>query len=479
VTAGTGWQLPELDAAALHGIAGEYALAVEPYSEACAAGVLVSALVAFGNAANRGASMPAGGQTHHANENALLAGPTSSGRKGEAMQIGLRPVRHADETWGRERVQRGFGSGEALVDSVRDRENDEEPADKRLLVHEDEFAGVLAVADRQGSTLSAHVRNAWDGRPLQNRVKGSALVATDAHVSVLAAITPQELVRKTPETELANGFLNRFLIVAVKRARLLPIPPPIPPPFDQEHADKFGAALAWARREGAGRMKWSPTGRALWEHAYQEELSVDRYGLAGAVCSRAEAHTLRLAMLFALLDRSAQLDREHVEAALALWRYCEASVRLVFGDRLGDEVADTILDALRSNSGKLTKKSVHDLFSRHRRADEIDRGLALLEGAGYVRVETAATGGRPAVIVTLLSHASLNSPAENGNTGQNAGEKREESDGAYVFAGSEESEVSEESLSWLAYHGQHATGFDDGPPLNYYESIPTDEEAAP
>ena len=50
---------------------------------------------------------------------------------------------------------------------------------------------------------------------------------------------------------------------------------------------------------------------------------------------------------YALLDLASVIRREHLEAALALWRYCEASAAFVFGDSLGDAVADAILSALR------------------------------------------------------------------------------------------------------------------------------------
>ena len=43
-----------------------------------------------------------------------LVGPTATARKGEAMRLGIRPVRLADEGWNG-RVSRGFGSGEAIV----------------------------------------------------------------------------------------------------------------------------------------------------------------------------------------------------------------------------------------------------------------------------------------------------------------------------------------------------------------------------
>ena len=116
--------------------------------------------------------------------------------------------------------------------------------------------------------------------------------------------------------------------------------------------EAFQAALEFARREGSGQVRRDEEARELWRHVYEQELSIERHGLAGVACSRAEAHTLRLSMLYALLDRSDVVGRVHLEAALAVWRYCEHSALLVFGDRLGDPIADAIDDALARRGGR-------------------------------------------------------------------------------------------------------------------------------
>ena len=46
-------------------------------------------------------------------------------------------------------------------------------------------------------------------------------------------------------------------------------------------------------------------------------------GMLGAVTSRAEAQVVRLSCLYALLDSSKVIRRQHMTAALAVWRYCE------------------------------------------------------------------------------------------------------------------------------------------------------------
>jgi hypothetical protein len=110
---------------------------------------------------------------------------------------------------------------------------------------------------------------------------------------------------------------------------------------------------------------------------------------------------LRLSMLYALLDCSRAVRLEHLRAALALWRYCEESALLVFGERLGDPTADAIVDALQ-HDGPLTRDEIVRLFSGHRRKPEIDVALALLVEAGLVVIETEETGGRPATRVRLV-----------------------------------------------------------------------------
>jgi hypothetical protein len=87
----------------------------------------------------------------------------------------------------------------------------------------------------------------------------------------------------------------------------------------------------------------------------------------------------------------------HLEAALALWRYCEASARYIFGDIIGDPNADTVLRALRAAGGDgLSRTELFNLFGRNLGANKIDAALVALLSAGKVRRGgMKKTGGRP------------------------------------------------------------------------------------
>ena len=93
-------------------------------------------------------------------------------------------------------------------------------------------------------------------------------------------------------------------------------------------------------------MSFSPEAADLWKAIY-DDLSEQKSGLFGAVTGRAEAQTVRLALLYALLDGATEISLQHLEAGLALWRYCENSARYIFGDSL-DETPDAILSYLRA-----------------------------------------------------------------------------------------------------------------------------------
>ena len=81
-------------------------------------------------------------------------------------------------------------------------------------------------------------------------------------------------------------------------------------------------------------------------------------------------------MVYALLDNSTHIDEAHLKAGLAVWEYCEASAVHIFGDALGDPIADDILRALQqAGSAGMTRTAIRDLFGRHRSADRIERRL--------------------------------------------------------------------------------------------------------
>lgn len=186
----------------------------------------------------------------------------------------------------------------------------------------------------------------------------------------------------------------------VQRSKLLPDGEPIPDAILDDLAAKMAIVVEWARHDRY--LRRDPAAAELWRQIYGQ-LSADRPGLSGAILNRAEAQTLRLSLIYALLDQSPVIHIEHLRAAIAVWDVCEASVLSIFGDRTGNPIADRILDELKSQ-GELTREEITHIFSRHR-VDETDQALEMLERIGRIIKETRATKGRPATIYRLAKKA--------------------------------------------------------------------------
>lgn len=400
------------EAAAYHGLAGEFVHLIEGETEADPVGLLAQLLVGFGSVVGRAPYFSVGADRHHTNEFLVLVGESSRARKGTSWGIARRLLKSIDPDWADQRQQGGLSSGEGLLWAVRDPiagrsairkegrivgyqdvEEDRGVADKRLLVLEPEFASTLRVMGRDGSTLSALVRQAWDSGDLRVLTKNSPAQATGAHISNIGHVTREELLRYLDRTETANGFINRFLLVCVRRARILPEGGRVQELDFGPLVEQLRRAVDWGRERG--ELRRSDDARALWYEVY-EQLSEGHPGLFGAVISRAEAHVVRLSLLYALLDGAIQIERPHLEAALALWRYSEASARFIFAESLGDPVADDLLNALAAKSEGLTRTEISKHFAGHLPAAELRRVLAGLEERGLVRVERQTTSGREA-----------------------------------------------------------------------------------
>ena len=405
--------------AAHHGLIGDIVTTIEPQTESDPVALLVQLLVAFGNVIGRHSHFLAEADRHCGNLYACLVGKTSKGRKGSSWGQCSSIFGHIDPDWKEDRILGGLSSGEGLIWAVRDPITKKQPVykgkgknkkivdyedvivdsgvrDKRLLVLESEFSSVLKVAGRERNTVSAIIRQGWDSGSLQTLTKNSPARATDAHISTIGHITRDELRRLISETDLANGLANRFLWLCVQRSKILPEGGSLHPDELQPLIQRLQQAIKFSST--AGEIRRDDAAREVWHDVYPR-LSEGKPGLLGAATSRSEAQTMRLAMLYALLDRSPVIREEHLLAGLAVWEYAEQSARYIFGSALGDPVADAILRELRRvQPDGMTRNDLRDHFNRNKPADEISRALGVLDEYQLARREMQGTGGRPAEV---------------------------------------------------------------------------------
>lgn len=381
---------------AYHGLVGKAVRAVAEHTEADPAAILAQLLVAFGNAVGRSPHMLIDGSRHGVNEYLIVVGETAAARKGTSKARALSFLDDVDPDWRKYRIRNGLSSGEGLICPVRDPtlKNGEvvDPGeiDKRLLVIESEFGSVLRALQREGNRLSALLRSAWDGDDLATMTR-TPLRATEPHISIIGHITFGELRALLSAVDISNGLANRATWLCARRSQVLP--------FGGNHGNlsSFRTRFQEAVENGmrVGLMALSTDARNLFAERYPA-LSTPPPGVLGEVLSRAPAHVLRWAMTYALLDCSALVREEHVLAGLAIVEASHRSAAFIFGERLGDPMADKVLAALRASPSGLTRSEIREhVLGKNSTAIQRGETLAMLLRHGLATVVREPGPGRP------------------------------------------------------------------------------------
>lgn len=418
---------PRPDPACLYGLVGDVARAGGDTTEANPYAVAANFIAFMSCAVGRGPYMPVGNTWHHARQFMLHIGRSGRGRKGDAVSL-ISRIERALKALSQDatpQVHRGgLSSREGLVylihDGYTEGKTEVEPIlDKRLLVIESEFANVLHQGKREGNTLSAALRDCWDGVGMKPATKSSRLWATDPHVAMIGAVTPSELLGLMASRELTNGFANRFMMFWAERTKMLAFPSAT----RQEDVDtlaervlevlQFCQAERWADKDHL-RVELSQDARTRYEMLYHGELNDNSAGeRITALIERRAPMLLRLAMLFALCDKTSTVEVHHINAALAWVRYSVESVKFIFASA-ADEVAvaetnDTaqkIVAFLKAQKRVTRKQITVDCFKGHVHKTRIDAALDELLSCNppRIKVQDERIGlGRPTKFYELCA----------------------------------------------------------------------------
>lgn len=395
------WPAPP-SSEAFNGLAGEIVNMIIPNSEADPAAILLNFLISFGSVIGRNPYFVVGATKHHMNEFGLIVGRTAKARKGTAWDYIERLFREIDPTW---KHPSGLSSGEGVINYVRDPliknkldkttgkieefTEDEGISDKRVLFVESEFGRILSVKNRENSTLSYILQDSWDGKNLATITK-TMLQATTPHVSILAHITEDELVRRLHESEAYSGFGNRFTLICVQRIKVVPNPI-----LDESEfgviVQKVQQVVDFART--VDEMRRSPEAERFWHEWYINNSLKESFGIIGAITDRDEPHVLRYSCLYALVDMKRTVEMPHIKSAIALWNFSQRSISYIFQNTTGNPLADNIYKLLLE--APRTRDQIINYYQRHKTSAQISTALDQLKKLGKADFVKETSGGRP------------------------------------------------------------------------------------
>lgn len=390
---------PRPDPACLYGLVGEVAIAGGQNTEANPYAIAMAFMSYTSVALGRGPFMDIGDDRHHARLFGLHVGRSGRGRKGTATKL-VKRIHEAllviDPYLAPQIHDGGLSSREGLAFLIHDGythgQEDIPPIhDKRLWTLEPEFANVMKQTGREGNTLSAALRDCWDGGNIKPATKSSRIWATHTHVGMTGNVTPTELLALLKSRELTNGFGNRFVIYWAEQPRVEPYPQSTPDAVVNTLAQRVAQVLRFVKADRYVEREWlrvemSPAAHERYAELYRGELRDQRHGpTVNALLERRAPMLLRMAMLFALTDLSPRIEEVHLEAALAWVRYWVDSVKFVFQtggeeaktaeiDKVSQRILQFLVDGKQASRTDITR----DCFKGHVKKDVIDAALSEL-----------------------------------------------------------------------------------------------------
>lgn len=429
---------PELPPQALLGILGEVTAAGCAETEASPPAMAIHVLGRFAALLGKAAYVQIGDQQRALNFFALVVGPTSHGRKGTSEELPSKIFRHISDANPQHdgfllRTLGSLATGEGLIHQVRDAHvyppqgrtpghTDPGVVDKRLFLAVSEFAGPLAQFRREGSTLSAVLRDAYDGKPLTIPTKTSFNKATGAHIVCVGSVPETEIAKELRDEDKSNGVANRFMMIWSARTQLRALPQATDPAVVASFAERIQTAItaAWNRTSATGPFAVQFADNAVrdaWVAFYEARTKHSMPDSVAKLTARAEVTARILAALIALINFRHEVTLPDLLAAFAWIEYWQQTLLFVFSN--GDEaeeaeafriIANQMVMVIDASGGKGVSHSQLMNALTNKGKSKVDKKLLksaierlLRESPPRVVVERVVTTGRPALRYTLAT----------------------------------------------------------------------------
>ncbi|MGR5412843.1 DUF3987 domain-containing protein [Vibrio astriarenae] len=358
--------------------------------------------------------------------NALLIGDTGSGKgvaqdRAEYVMNMVKECIPEDEQHSHPLIARdhqgGLSTTEGIAYELRDttdEDGDQTANDKRLYLVDEEFVSTIIKCRVSGSTLSSTLRNLFSGKTISPLIKYNRVTCTSPRVCITGHITPKEFMKEIGESNLHNGFCNRFITIL-----LMPMAP-IPFPTEHDHqaltkvTKKIAEAIHWTNTEPKV-LEMSECFKNEWKtKIYELACLAPKGSLEQALMSRSAQYTLILSTFFAVMDKEEKVREQHLNAALAWIDYWHQSIRYLFDtekevaiNEQREARAELVLNsikqvALENNSNSFKRSLLTRKIGKRVSSAEANDALKLLQERHTPAIKLEKTGSKNCQIITLL-----------------------------------------------------------------------------
>lgn len=379
--------------AAFFGWTRDYLDVMEPTTEAPSAFHLGCSLTLAGAVFGRRVSMLYGADPLYPNLYTLLIGRSGKSRKDTSIKRVTRILTtstmrqgsmHIPDT----KVATDVASAEGLVNVLSEKPN--------LLLYLTEFSKLMGNSRRKGtSTILSTLIEAWDTPPvMENLNKASPVEARYPYLSILSAVQPKMLADLMSEGEIHSGFANRWFYIGGSGSG----PKPISAALSKEAAADLYLELVHAVQHfpQGTTLSLDPDAKARWDAwyiaDYNHESDTEE---EDAMRQRHATLIQKIALIYAILDRSPAITLRHLEPAITIIEWMWTHVRKLMGTWGAgiDSKIETRIEAVLIQRGTIKRRELAQ-YSKGRQwgirdfnavLDAMQRnGSVLIDPAGHV-----------------------------------------------------------------------------------------------
>lgn len=317
----------------LYGVIGQVAKAGAAGKGLNPVAIALATMVWLSSAVSPRITLAVGDTKHPARIFGVHVGRSATGGKGDSINLlnkirkyldarypNLTPMFHSGGLSTREglalKVHDGYEDKGRTIDPV---------ADKRLMVLESEFVKLLKLG-KSDNPILAVIRELWDfGGSIQPLTKTAPIRATNPHITIYGNVTPDELKSTINLTEIYGGTVNRFLFIFAERLQMVPFPPETPDSIVVDYAERFADIILWAKENyGSDQddhqtkdVTLSAEAMSLWEKEYDRLARPYGSSVVVDATNRRAPYALRIALLFAITDKTHTIEVRHLKSAIA------------------------------------------------------------------------------------------------------------------------------------------------------------------
>ncbi len=278
---------------------------------------------------------------------------------------------------------RGIRSYEGLLDELAGER-------KVRLIQLGELLSLLAKAkqDSLGNIIPA-LNELYDSPDLLNPPVHQKDVkpAKEPFLSIMAGTTQDWLQKALTERDIYGGFANRWCYFYGLPKDPMPNPPKVDLDKRNELVRELNQIRSWAEDVPNGEITISDEASTLFEEYYHEYYRrCQQPGLIPTLIVRIQDFIWKIALLYAADTMSESISVDHLEAAIAVGNYLEASVTEVFasfGTSSGKAQEIKLLEFLRAEGGSVPEREVYRRLSIS--AKELESLVAPLAKIGLIK----------------------------------------------------------------------------------------------